>query len=113
MGYVSKQLKADEIPLSSSGASLGIAHQLYKNAVVYVDGSMRDFKTFPPSSNTYLKVYTYGRTSDGYINSSNLKDPDNGINTNLYPISCDNLPSGYLTQAEKNRQTQSINSSSD
>ena len=40
MAYKSKQLINNEIPVNSSGASLGGSHQLYKNAVVYVDASM-------------------------------------------------------------------------
>ncbi len=111
MPYKSMQLKSNEIPLNSSGASLGSSHQLYKNAVVYVDAAMNNKKVFN-SQYTYIFVYTYGRTSDGYLTLANLKDPED-INTNLYPSVSDSLPKGYLTVSEKNKLTQSINSSSD
>ena len=110
MAYKSMQLKSNEIPVSSSGTSLGVSHQLYKNAVVYVDASMSSTRTF--GNYTYIYAYTYGRTSDGYLKTANLQTPSE-VNTNLYPNTCTTLPNGYLTAAEKEKLTQSVSSSSD
>lgn len=112
MAYKSMQLLQNEIPVSFGGSSLGSSHQLYKNAVVYVDATMNTIEDpTGKSKNSYIFVYTYGRTSDGYLNYSNLKSPDN-INTNTYPPLPETLPNGYLTAEEKAARTQSVNNSS-
>jgi len=110
MAYKSKQLISNEIPVTSDGTSMGPAHQLYKNAVVYVNADMSGSKLI--NGITHYFVYTYGRTSDGYIDSRNLKEPED-INTNMYPSTSTNLPSGYQTATERANQAQSINSYSD
>lgn len=109
MAYKSKQLINNEIPVNGSGASLGASHQLYKNAVVYVDASMDSVLI---NNVTHYYVYTYGRTSDGYLNSQNLQEPVD-VNTSIYPSTCTTLPNGYLTASERANKAQSISSFSD
>ena len=109
MAYKAKQLKSNEIPVNSNGASLGASHQLYKNAIVYVDASMDSVLI---NNVTHYYVYTYGRTSDGYLNSQNLQEPVD-VNTSIYPSTCTTLPNGYLTASERANRAQSISSSSD
>lgn len=109
MAYKSKQLINNEIPVNSNGASLGASHQLYKNAVVYVDASMDSVLI---NNVTHYYVYTYGRTSDGYLNSQNLKEPEE-VNSSIYPSTCTTLPNGYLTPSERANKAQSISSASD
>lgn len=109
MAYKSKQLINNEIPVNGSGVSLGASHQLYKNAVVYVDASMNGVLI---NNITHYLVYTYGRTSDGYLSAQNLKEPEE-VNTSMYPSTCTTLPNGYLTASERANQAQSISSASD
>jgi len=111
MAYVARMLTQNVIPVSENGESLGNSRQLYKNAIVYVEATLNEYKII--NNYRYYFVYTYGRTSDGYIKSAILGDPSDEINSNLYPRSTTVLPNGYLTASERAARTQSVRDTSD
>lgn len=110
MAYTAKILTQNTIPVNESGQSLGNSRQLYKNAIVYIEATLTQRKII--NNYTYYYVYTHGRTSDGYVNSSILENPPSDINSNLYPISTPTLPNGYLTASEIANKTQSVRDNS-
>ena len=102
MAYVARILTQNVIPVSETGESLGNSHQLYKNAVVYVEATLSEKREF--NHLMYYYVYTYGRTSDGYVIGTILDQVNkevngvkvNVVNSNLYPASTPTLPNGNV-----------------